>query len=265
MRFNACAKAACMGQTRSRNDAADRPEQMSSTSSPSVYRHAIATRIWHWINALTIFVMIGSGLMISNAHPHLYWGQYGANFDPAWIDLPRFPGWLTIPSTYNLALARRWHLFFALVLAFGLLAFMIASLLNRHFQRDLRLRRHELGAAHLMADARAHLRLRFHDPADPAAYNIFQKLSYVGVVFVALPLLIFTGLALSPGMDAAWPWLLDLFGGRQSARSIHFIAMSATALFVIVHLTLVILAGPVNEVRSMVTGWWRVPGAEVVE
>ncbi len=145
------------------------------------------------------------------------------------------------------------------MLGFALLAYMIVSLLNRHFQRDLRLRRRDLTRAHLAADWRAHLALRFHDPEDPRAYNAFQKISYVLVVFVALPLVILTGLALSPAMAAAWPWLLDLFGGRQSARSLHFLLMIAIAGFTIVHLALVIRAGAWNEVRSMLTGRWRVP------
>lgn len=224
-----------------------------------VRRHALPTRLWHWINAVAIFVLIGSGLGISNAHPRLYWGRYGANFDHSWWQLPRFPAWLTIPANYNLAISRRWHLFFALVLAFSLLAYMIVSLVNRHFQRDLRVRRADVAPAHLAADAKAHLALRFHDPENPREYNAFQKLSYVAIVFVALPLAILSGLALSPAMVAAWPWLLELFGGRQSARSIHFLAMIAIAGFTIVHLALVILAGPVNEVRSMLTGKWRVP------
>lgn len=226
---------------------------------PTIKRHTLATRLWHWVNAIAIFVMIGSGAMIFGAHPRLYWGKAGANFDHAWLELPRFPGWFTIPSSYNLALGRRWHLFFALVLGFGLLAYMIVSLIDRHFQRDLRVRAAEVKPAHLIADAKAHLDFRFHDPANPAAYNIFQKLSYVAVIFVLLPLVILTGLALSPGMDAAWPWLLDVFGGRQSARSIHFLCFAAITLFTVVHLALVILAGPVNEVRSMITGKWRVP------
>jgi len=224
-----------------------------------IYRHRIATRLWHWVNAIAIFILIGSGLGISNAHRRLYWGQYGANPDAAWLDVPRFPAWLTIPGNYNLALSRRWHLFFALVLGFGLLAYMIASLLNRHFQRDLRVRGGELAPRHVWDDFKAHLAFRFHDPERPNAYNIFQKLSYAMVLFVALPLVILTGVAISPGMNAAWPWLLDLFGGRQSARSLHFIAMAALAAFVVVHLVLVILAGPINEVRSMITGKWRVP------
>ena len=228
-------------------------------SGKAVYRHRVPTRLWHWINVLAVFVMIGSGLMISNAHPHLYWGQYGANYDPSWLDPPRFPGWITIPSDYNLAMARRWHLTFALLFAFNLLLFMIWSLLNGHVARDLRIRAREVRPSHLWSDVKAHLRLRFHDPDRPTAYNILQKLSYVGVIFVALPLLILTGLTLSPAMDAAWPWLLDIFGGRQSARSIHFIACWLVMAFIVVHILLVLLAGPVNEIRSMITGRWRVP------
>ena len=82
------------------------------------------------------------------------------------------------------------------------------------------------------------------------------------VIFILIPLMIFTGLTMSPGMDAAWPWMLQLFGGRQSARSIHFIAASGLVGFIIVHLTLVILAGPINEVKSMITGRWDVPEEE---
>jgi Ni/Fe-hydrogenase b-type cytochrome subunit len=225
----------------------------------TIYRHRLATRLWHWVNAVTIFVMIGSGLTILNAHPHLYWGQYGANFDHAWLHTPHWPAWLTIPSNYNLALARRWHLTFALVLGFGLLFFMIASLVNRHFQRDLRVRAKDVAPRHLIDDAVAHAHFDFHNHDDPAAYNTLQKLSYVATIFVLIPVMILTGLAMSPAMDAAWPWLLDMFGGRQSARSIHFIAAALLVAFIVVHLVLVILAGPVGEVMSMITGRWKLP------
>ena len=226
-----------------------------------IRRHGMATRVWHWVNAVAIFVLIGSGLGISNAHPRLYWGVFGANFDHAWLELPRFPYWITIPANYNLAISRRWHLFFALVMAFALLAYMLWSLADRHFRRDLTVRLRELSPRHLWTDFKAHLGLRFHDPERPREYNIFQKLSYIGVLFVALPLAILTGIALSPGMNAAWPWVLDLAGGRQSARSVHFLASAAITLFTVVHLALVILAGVGNEMRSMITGWWRVPPA----
>jgi Ni/Fe-hydrogenase b-type cytochrome subunit len=246
--------------------------EQSPTGAPAapgttIYRHALATRLWHWVTAIAMFVMIGSGIGILKAHPHLYWGRYGANFDQPWLSLSWMPSWvgtglniLTIPTNYNLALSRRWHLLFALVLAFALLAFMIVSLVNRHFQRQLRVRAGELAPRNVLHDLKEHLAFRFHDPANPSAYNIFQKLSYVGVIFVLIPLLILTGLTMSPALNAAWPWLLDLFGGRQSARSIHFIAAFGITLFIVVHLVLVILAGPINEVRSMITGRWRVPG-----
>ena len=221
-----------------------------------VFRHRLSTRIWHWINAVTIIVMLMSGLMISNAHPHLYWGQFGANNDVAWLHLPRFPGWATIPSSYNLALARHWHLAFAWPFAFGLLAYLLWSLWNGHLKKDVALSRAEVAPSHLWEDIKLHLRLNFS--AHGARYNPLQKITYSLVFFVLLPLAIFTGLTLSPGMNAAWPWLLDIFGGRSSARSLHFIAATGIAAFIVVHLVLVVLAGPINEIRSMLTGWFTV-------
>ena len=222
-------------------------------------RHRLSTRIWHWINALAVIVLLMSGLMILNAHPRLYWGEYGANFDRAWLELPRFPGWLTIPSTYDLAGARRWHLAFAWLFVAGILFFLVTSALNRHLWRDLVPRRNELAPAHIWADIRDHARLRFPTGEAALRYSLLQKLSYALVVFLLLPAMILSGLAMSPAMDAAWPWLLDLFGGRQSARSVHFLSAAAIALFLIVHLLMVMLAGPVNEIRSMITGRFRVP------
>ena len=224
-----------------------------------IYKHQVTTRIWHWINVVTVFIMIGSGLGILNAHPHLYWGQYGANLDPAWLHLPRWPGWMTIPGHYNLALSRRWHLFFALVFGFGLMFFMISSLINRHFQRQLRISSGELSPGHLWFDIKEHLAFRFHDSKNPGAFNVLKKIAYASTIFFFIPTLILTGLAMSPGMNAAWPWLIELFGGRSSARSIHFIGMVALIGFIVVHLALVMLAGPIGEIRSMITGYWQVP------
>src|SRR4051794_13754688 len=117
-------------------------EEGASPPSPApriAYRHRLPTRIWHWVNAITVIVMLMSGLMILNAHPRLYWGWYGANFDHAWINFGArpFPGWATIPSTYNLAAGRVWHLAFAWVLVIGLAVFLLTSLWNRHGQRGL--------------------------------------------------------------------------------------------------------------------------------
>ncbi len=220
-----------------------------------IFRHRLSTRLWHWTNAVTIFVMLMSGLMIFNAHPRLYWGHYGANMDAAWLTLPRFPGWATIPSQYNLALARHWHLAFAWVLAFGLLAYLLWSLINGHLKKDVALSKAEVAPAHLWEDIKKHAKFDFH--SEEARYNPLQKITYSLVLFVIIPAAILSGLTLSPGMNAAWPWLIDLFGGRQSARSIHFIMAGGIAAFIVVHLALVLLAGPINEIRSMITGWFR--------
>jgi Ni/Fe-hydrogenase b-type cytochrome subunit len=224
-----------------------------------VKRHRLSTRLWHWTNAVCVVILLMSGLGIFNAHPRLYWGQYGANFDHAWLVLDRFPGWATIPGHYSLAMSRRWHLAVALIFAFGLLLYMLWSLFNRHLGRDLSIGRDDIRPRLLWRDIMDHARLRFPTGDAASRYNILQKLSYVGVIFVLLPLLIFTGLSMSPGMNAAWPWLIDLFGGRQSARSVHFIAAGLLAAFFLVHILMVVLAGPINEVRSMITGKYRVP------
>ena len=237
---------------------------------PATPRHRLSTRVWHWVNAVTFFVMLMSGLMIFNAHPRLYWGEFGANQDPAWLQIgavegrgylrvggtsidttgvlgartvgertvtTAFPGWATLPSTYDLALARAWHLSFAWVFALGFLAYALASLANRHLWRDVR----------------RHLRLDFaHD-----GYNPLQKLAYLAVLAVLVPGMILSGLTMSPAMNAGWPWLLDLFGGRQSARSIHFIFAGALVAFLVVHLAMVLLAGPIRGIGAMLTGGRR--------
>ncbi len=227
---------------------------MASVSGVRVFRHRLSTRLWHWVNAVTIFVMLMSGLTISNAHPMLYWGQYGANLDTPWLHLPRFPAWMTIPSGYDLALARHWHLAFAWVLAFGFLGYLIWSLINGHLRKNVALSRAEVAPSHLWEDIKKHARFDFGETT--GRYNPLQKITYSIVLFGLIPLVIVTGLCMSPGFGAVAPWLVDMMGGRSSARSIHFLCAAGFSLFIIVHVALVFLAGPVNEIRSMITGWF---------
>tara|TARA_R110000782_G_scaffold78276_3_gene154988 strand:+ start:34238 stop:34951 length:714 start_codon:yes stop_codon:yes gene_type:complete len=231
---------------------------MASTHTPIVYRHRLPTRLWHWTNALCLYVLFTSGLGIFNAHPMLYWGQYGANFDHHWLALDRFPGWLTLPSHYSLAMSRHWHLFTAPIFAFSLLAYMLMSVFNGHFRKDIAFRREELSPSHIWQDIKEHARLRFPKGEAALRYNFLQKSVYAKLIFLFLPVLIFTGLAMSPGMDAAWPWLSQIWGGRQSARSVHFIAAWGMALLVAAHLAAVILAGPIRHIRAMITGWYKI-------
>ena len=225
-------------------------------------RHRLSTRLWHWFNALLLYILFTSGLGIFNAHPRLYWGQYGANFDRAWLELDRFPGWITLPAHYSLALSRHWHLAAAPIFAFALLAYMLRSLGNRHIQRDLILTRADVAPRNVWRDIVDHARLRFPRGEAAHRYGVLQKASYIGVIFLALPLVIATGLTMSPGMNAAMPWLIDLFGGRQSARSIHFIAAFALVAFFLVHIVMVLLSGPVGQMRAMIAGRGGVLGAD---
>jgi thiosulfate reductase cytochrome b subunit len=231
-------------------------------STPEIIRrHSLATRWLHWINALSVFLVLMSGLQIFNADPHLYWGQFGASPDRALLAIGAhgFPHWATLPGWQDLSTGRRWHFFFAWLLVFNSALYLLISILSGHVRRDLLPKRTEIAPAHVAHDIWNHLRLRFPTGAAAKHYNVLQKLSYVGVIFVLAPIILATGLTMSPGFDAACPWLLTLFDGRQSARTIHFAAAMLVAAFILVHLIMVVLAGPWNEVRSMITGRYVVP------
>jgi thiosulfate reductase cytochrome b subunit len=132
------------------------------------------------------------------------------------------------------------------------------GLATGHLRRDLLPQRSELGPAAIGRDVIRHARLQFPRGEAAKRYHILQKLAYGGIVFVIIPLAILTGLGMSPGVNAAWPWLPDVFGGRPSARSLHWVAANLVLLFIVVHLAMVVLAGPFNEIRSMITGKFRI-------
>jgi thiosulfate reductase cytochrome b subunit len=258
----------------------------------TVYRHRLPTRLWHWLNVLALLVLLMSGLQIFNAHPALYWGQSGSNLDTPVMEIGTsgagknligiieingrefdttgflglskgssgemrqiaFPAWATLPGFRDLATARHWHFFFAWAFAFNMLMYIGFSLFNGHLRRDLAPSKGELSPRHILHDIWQHIRLRFPKGEAAKRYNILQKLAYLSVILLALPLMILTGLTMSPGFNAIAPWLLDVFGGRQSARTLHFILANFLVLFVIVHLIMLLLAGVWNEMRSMFTG-----------
>ncbi|MEO6341357.1 MAG: cytochrome b/b6 domain-containing protein [Caulobacteraceae bacterium] len=260
-----------------------------------IYRHRLATRLTHWINVLCVSLLLMSGLQILNAHPRLYWGQFGADTDHAFIEFSStqvedvkvgqtrigpltftttgllgaskgdqgleergFPRWATLPSYQDLATGRRWHFFFAWLFVINGLVYVASSAVTGHLRRDLLPTRAELKPRHIAQDIWDHARLKFPRGEAAKRYNVLQKGAYLGVI-VLLALMVMTGLTMSPGVDAAAPGLLTLFGGRQSARTIHFISASLIVAFIVVHLLMVILAGPLNEIRSMITGRYAVP------
>ncbi|TPW26368.1 cytochrome b/b6 domain-containing protein [Pararhizobium mangrovi] len=286
----------------SRTTAIERGEETGPTSRRSgrlVYRQSIWTRLTHWVWAVCIFFMVTSGLMIFNARPDLYVGQqsgfgfdntvlsigaertgdggvrgvtrvFGHPFDTTGFlgvsgsaDNPTIraiPAWATIPSYYDLGTGRVVHFFFAWILVATMLVWWISALVNRHLWRDIVPGGKDL--KRLPSDIGDHARLRFHHTR---SYNVLQKLSYAGILVVVIPLLILTGLTMSPGVVPSWSWLLDLFGGRQTARTIHFVCMLLVVLFFIVHVLMVVAAGPINELRSIITGWYRVDDEESEE
>ncbi|MEM7779234.1 MAG: cytochrome b/b6 domain-containing protein [Pseudomonadota bacterium] len=218
-------------------------------------RHALSTRIWHWINALACVVLFMSGLTISNAHRYLYWGNYGYDPADAWMIVMRFPSWMTIPQRYDLAEARDWHNTFAWAFAVSLLGIWIANLINRHFWRDIATSRSDWSIKTLSTEIRGHLNGRFE--SEDGKYNGLQKISYGIVLGVILPMMVFTGLAMSPGLEPAAPWLVDALGGRQSARSLHFLFAWALFGFVVVHLVMVLVSGPIRQTWAMISGGKR--------
>ena len=218
-------------------------------------RHALSTRLWHWINLACVVVLFMSGLTISNAHPRLYWGDWGFAPEQAWLAVPRFPDWMTIPGYYSLAVARDWHILMAWPFALMLLFMWIAMLVNRHFKRDIATSRAEWKPDAIGEDIKAHLKRDFDHGS--GQYNFLQKLAYGIVLGIFLPMMVFTGISISPGMEPTFGWLVELLGGRQSARSLHFIFAFATLGFFIVHVVLVILAGPITQIRDMITGGRR--------
>lgn len=256
-----------------------------------IYRHRIATRLTHWTWAIALFFLLLSGLQIFNAHPELYIGNQsgfefensvlsmramqaadgtvggyttvlGRSFDTTGVfgmsgpaDNPSyrgFPAWATLPSYQDLSTGRVVHFFFAWFFVAAFLVWFLSSLISGHLKRDILPSMEDIRA--LPRSVADHLRFRFHHDG---RYNGLQKLAYATVLLVIFPLIIATGLTMSPGMNAAWPWLLDIFGGRQTARTIHFLCMAALVAFFLIHIFMVLAAGPLNEMRSIITGWYR--------
>jgi thiosulfate reductase cytochrome b subunit len=274
---------------------------ISAQADPSttvIYRHTLAVRITHWVNVLCLLVLLMSGLQIFNAHTTLYVGSKsdperavlsmqavrrdggsyaglttvgGATFDTTGVlglsrgpsgqlEARGFPDWITLPSYRDLASGRRWHFFFAWVFVLNGLAYLAYALFSGHVRRDLAPSGGDLrGIGHSVWE---HIRFRFPKGEEAKRYNVLQKLAYLAVIFGLLPLVILTGLTMSPAMDAAFPVLLDIFGGRQSARTIHFLCATGIVLFVLVHVFMVLVSGLWNNLRAMLTGRYVIETAE---
>jgi len=258
------------------------------------YRHRLPVRIMHWINVLAFFLLLMSGLQIFNAHPALNWGKssydgkppvlqmiavrkadgsiagftevLGHRFDTTGVlGLSRsggepaargFPSWATIPGPQWLAMGRRWHFFFAWVLVLNGIAYLLYAIFSRHLACDLWPTTRDWGS--IGRSIRDHLLLRHPRGEAEKHYNVLQKLAYLAVIFVLLPLMVLTGMAMSPRIDSFLPGWVDLIGGRQSARTIHFICAWLLVGFVLIHVFEAAVSGLWNNLCSMVTGRYRI-------
>ncbi len=258
-----------------------------------VRRHALMVRLSHWINAICLLVLLMSGLQIFNAHPALYWGK-SSTFDHPILSMTAtddgngtltgitqigshafkttgllgasavdgvptargFPAWATLPGPQWLAMGRLWHFAFAWLLVINGILFIAWALVRKHVQRDLWPTKADIH--HLPREIVDHAKLKFPKGEAARHYNGLQKLAYVAVIFGLGPLIVLTGLTMSPTMDAAFPQLLWLFGGRQSARTIHFLCAFSFFGFFLVHIAMVILSGTWNNLRSMITGRYAI-------
>ena len=263
---------------------------VTTTNTRLVKRHGIVVRLTHWINALCLGVLLMSGLQIFNAHPALYVGQTSTFDHPVFAIDARdnngtpegyvalfghsvtttgvlgvsnvkgqpteraFPSWITLPAEQDLSTGREWHFLAAWGLVLNGLVYLVYGLVSRHFARDIVPDRADLAeTGHAIVE---HAKLKFPHGEAARRYNVLQKLAYFGVIFVALPLIVLAGWTMSPTLDAVFPFLTSAFGGRQTARTIHFILASALVGFFVVHVAMVLLTGVFNNMRAMITGWF---------
>ena len=257
-----------------------------------VYRHRAVVRVTHWINLLCLTLLLMSGLKLFNVHPALYWGNYGYRGAPtvmvvsSEIDAETnqpvgttqigdysfdttgilgthydsdgrayrgaFPAWATLGD--DLALARDWHFLMAWAFVINGAIYLLFGVFSGHFRRDIVPTSDQLRLRHILGDLWDHIRLRRPRGEAAKRYNVLQKFSYIVVISVLLPVMVASGLTMSPAVTAALPFLFDMFGGRQSARTIHFLTANLLVIFVLVHVIEVVLCGLFNLMGSMITG-----------
>ena len=224
--------------------------------------HSYNVRICHWINVVACVYLLWSGVHIFLDFPELYWGHTGYRGYPAAFKLADWGlSWDEAGKLGDRRWGRNYHFTFVWVFLINGLVYVGWNLYTKHFRNQMWPSRTQRTAAHIRTELRDHLRWRprgaSHDLSrawSSDSYGSMQKISYLILIFVYVPLMILTGIAQSPGFTAAMPWLLDLFGGRQSARTLHTIGTVALVLFVIVHVLEIALAGFFAKIRSMIIG-----------
>ncbi len=228
-------------------------EQLSAVGVNRESRHTRLVRITHWVNALSFVALTVSSIGILLAHPRFYWGETGYFNTPAAFELPFAAD---LEHLWVRAWGRNVHFLAAWVAILNGLVYVLWGLYARHFRSNFVPGRTQLEWKNIVGIVGRHLRLK--NPAEEHGYNLLQKLAYTAVVFGLLPLTILSGLTMSPGLTATFPQLFTLFGGRQSARTIHFILANALVLFVAIHLAMIFLAGFRKNFMAMISGYYKI-------
>jgi thiosulfate reductase cytochrome b subunit len=223
-------------------------------------RHTRFVRVTHWLTTIAFFALLLSGLELVLSHPRFYWGEIGNVNTTPLFSIPVPSSRRSVPTGYGFVLpdqngwSRNLHFQSAWLLLFTGLVYVWAGLRSSHFRRNLVPSQADRSWRALRAGIAEHLRLTSSAIGDSWSYNALQRLSYLAIVFVLFPLVIWTGLAMAPAFTAVFPWVVNVLGGRQSARTLHFVVTIALVLFTIVHVTMIILAGFRSRVRAMITG-----------
>ena len=223
-------------------------------------RHSALVRVTHWITTLCFFALLLSGIEILISHPRFYWGETGTVLTKPLFQLPIPSSRRLVPTGYGYVLpdqngwSRALHFEAAWIAVLTGLLYVFSSLLTRHFRKDLVPSRTDLSWRVLLTSFAKPLRFQRPSAAEAFSYNGLQRLTYLFVIFVLFPLVIWSGLAMSLGFISAFPWSVTLLGGRQSARTIHFFVSLALVLFLFVHVAMVCLAGFWSRTAAMITG-----------
>jgi thiosulfate reductase cytochrome b subunit len=220
-------------------------------------RHTAVVRVTHWLTTFAFFALLVSGVEIVISHPRFYWGEEGNVLTPPLFQLPIPASRDSVPTGYGFVLpdqngwSRYLHFQAAWVAVLTGLYYAIYSVITGHLRRNLL----PAGSAQaLLTEVKNHLRFKLPADADTESYNVLQRLAYPTVIFVLFPMIIWTGLAMSPAVTSAFPFIVTVLGGQQSARTIHFFVTVALLLFLFVHVAMVFLAGFKNRTRAMITG-----------
>jgi thiosulfate reductase cytochrome b subunit len=233
---------------------------VSRTDAGAPPRHTLLVRITHWVTTISFFALLITGAELIISHPRFYWGETGNSGTTPWFAIHIPSSRDTVPSGYSYTMpdqngwSRYLHFEAAWVLVITALIYGLASLLNGHFRRKLLPSPQQRSWQAVREVFAKYLRRAPPDPAEARSYNVVQRLSYLAVIFVLFPGVIGTGLALSPAFNAAFPFFVNVLGGRQSARTLHFFITDLLVLFLIVHVGMVAITGFRSRMRAMITG-----------